>query len=338
MTWLQALLLGAVQGVTEFLPISSDGHLALFQILMGGGNQETEAGRGFNLFFDVMLHLGTAAAILVHYRGPIRAGALGLLGSESVPEPYRRPRLIRVAVLVMIATAWLVPVALVFKPMLDEAFHSLWAVSAGFATTAVVLLVLTRLPGGTKGPSETTANMALLIGLAQAFAPLPGVSRSGLTIAAGLALGLSKVWAVGFSLMLAVPAILGAAVFEARKVDPSLLTGERIAQTAAAAVVAGIVGYAAILWLLRVVRSGRFWYFSVYLFAVSALAAGLAWQEGVGDDVPGQSLDRAGHLGAAGSGLGEREGRSGDGLGGADADGPSPGRGVDRPPVAVGLP
>ena len=322
MTWFQSLFLGAVQGVTEFLPISSDGHLALFQILLGVGDQSTEAGRGFNLFFDVMLHLGTATAILIHYRGPIRAGALGLLGSTTVPDPYRRPRLIRVAILAAVATAWLVPVALFFKPMLDEAFHSLWAVSGGFLVTAAVLSVTTRLPGGKKGPSETTPLDALVIGLAQAFAPLPGVSRSGLTIATALGLGLSKVWAVGFSLMLAVPAILGAAVFEARKVDPTLLTGERIGQTAAATVVAGFVGYVAILGLLRVVRSGRLWYFSVYLIAVSALAAVLAYQGFGGDDAgPSRALDRTGPVGTAGPGLGEPANRPKDSLDRAEPDG-----------------
>jgi undecaprenyl-diphosphatase len=104
-----------------------------------------------------------------------------------------------------------------------------------------------------------------LIGLAQMFAPLPGVSRSGLTIAAALALGLSRTWAVGFSLMIAVPAILGAAVWEMRHIDPTSLSTERVAPAIAATILAGIVGYFAIIWLTKVVRSGRIWYFSVYL-------------------------------------------------------------------------
>ncbi len=104
-----------------------------------------------------------------------------------------------------------------------------------------------------------------MIGLAQMFAPLPGVSRSGLTIAAALALGLSRTWAVGFSLMIAVPAILGAAVWEMRHIDPTSLSTERVAPAIAATILAGIVGYFAIIWLTKVVRSGRIWYFSVYL-------------------------------------------------------------------------
>ena len=101
------------------------------------------------------------------------------------------------------------------------------------------------------------------------FAPLPGVSRSGLTIAAALALGLSRTWAVGFSLLIAVPAILGAAVFEIKDVNRSMLTFDRVGPAVAGTVVAGIVGYFAIIWLTRVVRSGRIWCFSLYLIVLA---------------------------------------------------------------------
>jgi undecaprenyl-diphosphatase len=134
-----------------------------------------------------------------------------------------------------------------------------------------VLAVTIRLPGGEKGPAETTWRDALLIGLAQMFAPLPGVSRSGLTVATALALGLSRTWAVGFSLLMAVPAILGAVVFELRKVDPALMTADRLVRTVAATVLAGVVGYGAIIWLVKIVRLGRLWCFSVYLVILGAV-------------------------------------------------------------------
>src|SRR4029079_11836636 len=101
--------------------------------------------------------------------------------------------------------------------------------------------------------------------IAQMFAPLPGVSRSGVTIAAALALGFSRTWAVGFSLLIAVPAIMGAAVYEIKDVTPSMLTGDRVAQAAVATALAGIVGYFAIIWLTQIVRSGRVWCFALYL-------------------------------------------------------------------------
>ena len=131
----------------------------------------------------------------------------------------------------MVATLPLVPDALFLKKWIDQAFQSTAAAGIGFLITAAVLLLTIRLRGGDKGPEQTSWADALLIGIAQMLAPLPGVSRSGLTIAAALGLGLSRAWAVGFSLLIAIPAILGAAVFEIKDVDPASLTADRVAQT-----------------------------------------------------------------------------------------------------------
>ncbi len=278
MEWLESLVLGVVQGVTEFLPVSSDGHLLLTQNFFAWMTGQKKSGED-NLFFDIILHLGTTAAILVHYRGAIARGLKGLSGADDLPDEYRRARLIRVAILAAIATSPLIPLALFFKKMIEKTFEGLTFVGFGFLITAGVLLLtawLKRRDGG-KGPAETTWLDALLIGLAQMFAPLPGVSRSGLTIAAALACGLSRTWAVGFSLMIAVPAILGAAVWESRHIRASHLSAEAVGPALAGTVLAGVVGYFAIIWLTRIVQSGRIWYFSVYLvllgIAVLALAA-----------------------------------------------------------------
>jgi undecaprenyl-diphosphatase len=328
MDWLRAIFLGVVQGVTEFLPISSDGHLALFQILFGGtaGSPGRDAGAE-HLFFDVMLHVGTAAAIVLHYRKQVAAGARGLLGSPDVPDLYRRPPLARTGLLVVVATLPLIPLALFFKKALESTFDNLWFVGGGFLATSAILLLTLRLPGGKKGPAEITWVDALIVGIAQTFAPLPGVSRSGSTIATALALGFSKSWAVGFSLMMAVPAILGAAILEIRKVDPGLLTPAYLARTTAAATVAGAVGYLAITWLVRVVRGGRLWYFSVYLVAVGALALGLAATRGGRTDAgEPPSLDRAEPLGAARPGGRGVPAGAGDRLGRAVGRGATAGR------------
>jgi undecaprenyl-diphosphatase len=270
MEWLESLVLGVVQGITEFLPVSSDGHLLVtqkaFEWLTGVKRSGDE-----NLFVIVILHLGTLAAILFFYRRTIGQTLRGLLGSADAPPGFRRAELVRVGVLAAIATSPLVPLALFFKKYLDKAFESDTAAGYGFLITAAVLLLtswLTRREGS-KGPAETTWLDALLIGLAQMFAPLPGVSRSGLTIAAALALGLSRTWAVGFSLLIAVPAILGGGIFELRHVTAASLTPDRLAQTLAATVVAGVVGYFAILWLVKVVKSGRIWWFSIYLIVLA---------------------------------------------------------------------
>jgi undecaprenyl-diphosphatase len=280
MEWFESLVLGAVQGLTEFLPVSSDGHLSITQQAFGWltGRHRTGAE---NLFIDVMLHLGTLAAIVIYYRAVVRTGAKGLLGSEEVPLAYRRPAVVRVGLLAGVATTPLIPLALFLKKWIDRAFESTAAAGVGFLITAAVLLLtalLQKRGEGGKGPSETTWLDALLIGIAQMFAPLPGVSRSGLTVASALGLGLSRAWAVGFSLLIAVPAILGAAVFEVRKLDTATLTSDRVAQTLAAMVLAGVVGYGAIIWLVKIVRSGRMWYFSVYLIVlgIAVLAASAA--------------------------------------------------------------
>lgn len=277
MEWLESLVLGLVQGITEFLPVSSDGHLLLTQNLFAWLTGVTKTGKE-NLFFDVILHLGTTAAILVHYRAEIAQAVRGLSGANDAPAGFRRPELVRVGVLAAIATSPLIPLALFFKKMIEKTFEGITFVGFGFLITAAVLLLTAWLKrrDGAKGPAEMTWLDALLIGVAQMFAPLPGVSRSGLTIAAALALGLSRTWAVGFSLLIAVPAILGAAVWEMRHVDPASLSGNRVLQAVAGTILAGLVGYFAIIWLTRIVRSGRIWYFSVYLVVLGIVVLSLA--------------------------------------------------------------
>jgi undecaprenyl-diphosphatase len=269
MEWLESLVLGLVQGITEFLPVSSDGHLLVTQNIFARLTGVARSGKE-NLFFDVMLHLGTTIAILVYSRAAIAQGGRGLLGSVEVPTGFRRPELIRLGLLAAVATAPLIPLALFLKDKIEATFEGTMVAGYGFLVTAAMLVITAWLSRreGTKGPAAMTWRDALLIGVAQMFAPFPGVSRSGLTIAAGLALGLSRTWAVGFSLLIAVPAILGAVVFELRHLDPALLTTDRLAQTLAATVLAGLIGYCAILWLFQIVRSGRIWYFSVYLIVL----------------------------------------------------------------------
>jgi undecaprenyl-diphosphatase len=312
MEWFESLILGAVQGLTEFLPISSDGHLTIvqqaFAKLTGKGRSGAE-----NLFFDVMLHLGTLAAIVLYYRAVVKTGARGLLGSDKVPPEYRRAAVLRTGILAFIATLPLVPLKLFLKDWIDQAFESTAAAGIGFLITAIVLFLTILLRGGAKGPRETSWGDALLIGIAQMFAPLPGVSRSGLTVASALALGLSRSWAVGFSLLIAVPAILGAAFFELKHVDPKTLGPDRVAQTVSATVLAGIVGYGAIIWLVKIVRSGRLWYFSVYLLVLgTAVLMAVAFSGGTSDGRPSKALDRSAWLGGAGAPAG-RAARGGGG-------------------------
>ena len=267
MDWIRSLILGVVQGLTEFLPISSDGHLTIvglaFDHFKGAPTKAAD-----QIFFNVMLHVGTLLAIVLHYRQQAIAGAKGLLGSDEVSPPFQRGAVIRVGLLAVLATTPLIPDKLFLLKHIEKTFERPFWSGVGFLVTAAILLLTMRLKGGEKGPRETTWLDALLVGIAQMFAPLPGVSRSGLTISAALALGFSRTWAVNFSLMMAVPAILGATVIELKDVDPRTLTGDRVAQIVASSALAGMIGYLAIVWLVRIVRSGRMWYFSVYLIVL----------------------------------------------------------------------
>ncbi|MHC5536887.1 undecaprenyl-diphosphate phosphatase [Singulisphaera rosea] len=293
------MVLGLVQGLTEFLPVSSDGHLTVTQMAFAWLTGHARSGKE-NLFFDVMLHLGTLTAIAIYYRAVAKTGAKGLLGSEEVPPEYRRGSIIRVAILAVVATLPLIPWKFL-KKYLEASIESPIVTGIGFLVTASALLVTARLSGGDKDSRTTTWLDALLIGVAQSFAPLPGVSRSGLTVAMALSRGLSRSWAVGFSLLIAIPAILGASVLEIKDVDRSILTPERIAQTVAATVVAGVVGYGAIIWLVKIVRSGRLWYFSVYLIVLAIVVLSMATlsggkpesRDGSPNDRPAQSKEAA---------------------------------------------
>ncbi|QDV33260.1 undecaprenyl-diphosphate phosphatase [Tautonia plasticadhaerens] len=306
----EALTLAVLQGLTEFLPVSSSGHLAIASALFRSIGAVESGPDG--LFFAVMLHVGTLAAILVYYRRDARADARQLISGGP-----GRSKVVRNGFLAVVATLPAVVVGLTLKDSVDEAFQSVLVPGYSFLITAALLLATSRIGEGTKGPSQTTWRDALLVGLAQAVAITPGISRSGSTIAAGLALGFSRSWAVGFSLLMAVPAILGAAVLEVRDLDGRSLTPVAIALTAASTALSGLVGYGAIVWLVRIVRSGRLWYFSVYLVLLSAAVLGtssLGVWSGSGtesggttvgqgrrsetlDGPPGVELDRSGEIG-----------------------------------------
>ncbi len=289
--WLQLAALGLIQGLTEFLPVSSSGHLVVFQGVfeqLGGVQSGAE-----KLFVDVMLHVGTVVAIAVFYRRTIGRAVLGLLGRHSSksratpddsesdrktdPDEIYTPRtLVRAGVLTVLATIPAVIVGLTLKDQLQRIFDQPLVAAGCFLVTATLLILTTVLQRGREG-TKTVESMlyrdALLIGFAQCLAILPGISRSGLTIVAALLLGLRREWAVGFSLLMAVPAILGAAVLELRDLDAEAFPVELVTATTLGALTAAIVGYLAIAWRVQIVRRGRLWYFSVYLIIMSVVAA-----------------------------------------------------------------
>jgi len=251
MTLWQGILLGLVQGLTEFLPVSSDGHLAVIGHVAGVHTP--------GVFVEVALHVATLGSILVVYGRRFWRLVVGVL--------RRQPDALRYAGLLIIG---MIPAGLVgifLQHLIERAFQSLWAAGVGFLVTAACLWSTRH--RGPEGASQPSPRGALIIGLAQAFAPLPGVSRSATTISSGLWVGLGAVAAADFSFLMAIPLIAGAGLVEARHASTD------IAQVGAVPLLVGCIvaflsGVFAIRFLVAMLRRGRF-----YLFAPYCLAIGL---------------------------------------------------------------
>jgi undecaprenyl-diphosphatase len=257
----QGMLLGLVQGLTEFLPVSSDGHLAVIGHVAGVHTP--------GVFVEVALHVATLGSILVVYGGKFWRLAAGVLRRERDALTY--------AGLLLIGMIPAGIVGLLLEDLIARAFDSLIAAGAGFLVTAAALLsTRTRTPQGVQRP---TPGGALVIGLAQALAPLPGISRSGMTIASGLWVGLDAVAAADFSFLMAIPLIAGAGLLEARHASADLaLIG--VVPLVVGAIVAFLSGVFAIRFLVAMLRRGRFYAFAPYCIAIGLFTLAYALWHG----------------------------------------------------------
>lgn len=259
-------VIGAVQGLTEFLPVSSSGHLVLAQRWLGVEPP--------GLLLEALLHWGTMAAILVVYWEDLRQFAR--LGSRRGTFERRRE-----AGLILAGTVPIVGVGLLARSWIETAFASPLGVGAALLATAGLLFVGHRSSRRARRGTVRFVD-ALVVGAAQAVAVLPGISRSGATIAAGTTMGIDARSATRFSFLLAIPALFGAGLY-------SIADAARAGTLAAApwgglivgTAVAFLVGWAAIRILLRVVSRGRLWAFGIYCAALGAAvvvrsAAGLS--------------------------------------------------------------
>lgn len=253
MTVLQATLLGIVQGLTEFLPISSDGHLAVAYHLLH---------RSPNLTFEVFLHAATLIAMVVYFRADILRLLSALMPKNAAMKAERR-----VVVLIIIGTAISGAIALALGPYIEPLSNSMVWVGLGFLATAALLTlgeILDRRTAHLAGPEDLRVPSAGLVGFMQGLAVLPGVSRSGSTIAAGMMTGLSREQAARFSFLLGIPII----ALAASKDGVDLLGGQAslpgVAASAAGFVAAGVAGYLAIAGLLALVRRHSLYWFAAY--------------------------------------------------------------------------
>lgn len=249
MSIFQAAFLGAIQGVCEFLPISSSGHLVLFQQLMGlqDGSQ----------LFDVMLHLGTLLAVFI-----VLFKDIVLILKHPTGKTMR---------LLIIATIPTVIIAVLFKKPLDAAFSTGRFLGISFIFTALLLLVAENYGGGKKRLKETKYTDAVKIGIFQGVALLPGVSRSGSTIAGSLLSGLDRNFAARFSFLMSIPAILGAVVLEGKDVISGGLNNVQWTPIAIGVAVAAVTGILSIKLMLRIIKKASLKGFSIYLFIIGLL-------------------------------------------------------------------
>jgi undecaprenyl-diphosphatase len=264
MNWFEALALAVIQGLTEFLPVSSSGHLVLAQTFFG-----IDPASAF--VYDIVLHLGTALAALVFYHRDVAGVLRGLLPPyRQAPPEFRAAR--RLLLLLAAATVPTAVIGLTFKDFFEGLFASPTAVVAALAVTGTFLIASSLLPATTLAVENAPWWRAALVGVAQGIAIVPGISRSGSTIVAGLAVGLRREDAVRFSFLLALPAICGAALLELRH-PPVGSPGVPVALAAAGFAAAAATGYLAILLVLRWTRAGKLWQFGLYCWAVAGLAA-----------------------------------------------------------------
>ena len=262
-----AALLGALQGVTEFLPVSSSGHLAVFQRFFGLGEVD--------MFFDVLLHFATLIAIIVFYRYEILDMLREIGGffhdlkhpnpDAGEPKPARR-----LVLMIIIATLPLF-IVLPFNDKIDTLSNNTLFVGIAFLITGVILYLSDRLPQGHKSAGSMTVADSVKIGLVQAVATLPGISRSGSTIAAGMATGLDRGFAVNFSFLMSLPAVLGATILETKKAVEAGVDTASLPAYLVGMVIAGVVGYFAIRLLKMLAEKGKFGKFCYYCFGIGIL-------------------------------------------------------------------
>ncbi len=261
MGWLEALVLGIVQGLTEFLPISSSAHQSIVGQFFGGRDPGSA--------FTAITQLGTETAVIIYFRKDIwkiiRHWSLSLIGKMDRRDPDAR-----MGWLVIIGSVPIVVLGYLLQDAIDSTLRNLWTTAAMLAGFGIIIGVVDRIALNRRPLESLTWKHGILFGLAQSLALVPGVSRSGATIAAGLAMGYQRIAAARYSFLLAIPAVLGSGLFKLADIssDPVRPAWGPIAL---ATVVAFVIGYAVIAWLLRYISTHTFLPFVIYRLALAAV-------------------------------------------------------------------
>lgn len=255
----QALILALIQGLTEFLPISSSAHLILPSQMLGWPDQ--------GLAFDVAVHLGTLMAVMLYYRRDLCAMTRG--AGQGLVERRVNPDL-RLGLLVVLATIPAVVAGFVFKDLIESELRSMAVIAVTTMAFGVALWLADVLGARRRGVEQLAVGGALLIGLAQAVALVPGTSRSGITLTAALALGLHREDAARFSFLLSIPVILGAGLLKSRDLIESTVPVDWF-QMALGVVVSGVIAYFTIVFFLRLLNRIGMLPFMIYRLLLGAV-------------------------------------------------------------------
>ena len=269
MSVLTAVVLGLVQGIAEFLPISSSGHLAIAEHLLN-----MQGAASVPDFYDVLLHLGTLVAVFIAYWEDIRDmvveffAGIGDLAHHSTPNPVPPAR--RLILMIVIGTLPLF-VMVPFRHFFTGLGDNMYFIGGALIVTGILLFASDRVRRGRKTEKTATMLDALLVGVGQAIALCPGVSRSGMTITTGCFVGFERKFAVRFSFILSIPAILGANILSIKDAVDAGINWSEMPMYLIGVAVAAVTGYLCIRLLKMIADRGRFGAFAYYCWTVGAL-------------------------------------------------------------------
>ena len=267
MTYFSSFLLGLIQGLAEFLPISSSGHLAIAQNLL---NIKTEVPE----FFDVLLHLGTLVAVFVAYWRDICDMVMELIHGVSDlahgTTPKQVPPARRLILLIIVGTLPLFAVLPIHKKV-QALSNNMIFIGAALVVTGFLLFACDLARKGRKTERSATLVDVLVVGVGQAIATMPGISRSGMTITTGCFMGFERKFAVRFSFLLSIPAVLGANILSLKDAIEAGIVWAEVPMYLVGVVTAAVVGYACIRLLRMVAEKGRFGAFAYYCWAAGLL-------------------------------------------------------------------
>jgi undecaprenyl-diphosphatase len=268
MSWLQVVVLSIVQGLTEFLPISSSAHLAIVSRVFFAG----DAGASFT----AVSQLGTEAAVLVYFARDI--GRILAAWFAGLRTPARRDSVdYRLGWYVIIGTIPICVLGLLFKDVIRSGARNLWVIATAMLVFSAVIAAAEYFGRQSRHAEQLTWRDGLLVGLAQCLALVPGVSRSGATISAGLFLGLDRALAARFGFLLAIPAVLASGLFSLPDAFDPVSEGMSATgvQLLVSVVIAFVVGYAAVAWLLRFLTHHSMYWFVGYRVVLALIVMGL---------------------------------------------------------------